>query len=92
MTADDNGLTWDLFAVAVSDGLVAVGAEVPAEGLGPQLHLVDDLGLDSFGVFAFAGELEVRLGRPVPPSDAEPTLANVYRLVGGGAIGGDGRG
>ena len=46
-------------------------------------HLLDDIGLDSFGVFVFVGELEVRLNVVFPPTDAEPTLNNLYRLAVG---------
>jgi acyl carrier protein len=88
-----NDLSWDDFCVAVVDGLQELDTSPPPEGLGPHHHLMDDLGLDSFGVFVLAGELELRLGRPVPSSEAEPTVGNLYRLLAGAAlVGGDARG
>ena len=88
-----NDLSWDDFCAAVVDGLHELGTSAPPEGLGPHHHLMDDLGLDSFGVFALAGDLELRLGRPVPPSDGPPTVGNLYRLLAGTTlVGGDARG
>jgi len=88
----DDELSWDRFIAVVSDGLNAMGVD-PVEGMEPEDHLVDDLGLDSFGVLVLAGELEMRLGRTLPASNGEPTLENLYRLAAATvAVGSDGHG
>jgi acyl carrier protein len=83
VNASTNGTTttdWDHFRAAAADALAATLDE-PVAPLLPEHHLIDDLGLDSFGVLTFMSELEARLGATVPPSYDEPTLANLHRLV-----------
>ena len=71
------------FCTAVRQALAATVADPPTVALRPDHHLQDDLGLDSFAMLTFVGELELRLGHAVPASAEEPTLANLHRLVGG---------
>jgi acyl carrier protein len=66
----------DIACAALSDVLDNAVAD-----LKPGDHLLDDIGLDSFGLLVFAAELEVRIGIGIPPSLDEPTGANMFQLV-----------
>lgn len=77
---DHGRLSWDQFRAAAGEALAATLDE-PVGDLEPAHHLMDDLGLDSFGVLTFLGELEARLGWALPPTSDEPTLACYHRLA-----------
>lgn len=44
-------------------------------------NLLDDVGLDSFGLLVLTSELEIRLGADLPVSDEEPTVGAAARAV-----------
>lgn len=71
---------WDAFAVELEAALVDLLDE-PVTGLAPATHLLDDLGLDSFGVLVLLGDVEDRFGVVLPASDAEPTAGHLFELV-----------
>ena len=49
--------------------------------LTPDMHLMDDVGLDSFALLLLHTEIEDEVGVPLPPLDVEPTAANVCALI-----------
>jgi acyl carrier protein len=78
--AGDRQWDWARFSGIACDALSAV-LDPPVDDLRPGDHLLDDIGLDSFGLLLFVTELEHRLGAELPAADVEPTAENVYRLV-----------
>lgn len=81
-------MDWDRFQDVALAALVAVLPDFDGR-LGPDDHLLDDVGLDSFAVLVFIGELEAGLGRILPPSQDEPTLSNLFALAQRDVQGGD---
>jgi len=64
----------------VAEAVAAVLGEDVGE-LAATDHLLDDVGLDSFGLLVLGAELEERLGVELPVSDEAPTVGVVIRTV-----------
>jgi acyl carrier protein len=79
-TAGRRSWDWDGFAAELSASLVEVLDE-PVTGLTPATHLLDDVGLDSFGILVLLGALEARFDVVLPASDDEPTAGHLFDLV-----------
>ena len=71
---------WSDAAALVAEAVAAVLGEDVGE-LAATDHLLDDVGLDSFGLLLLGAELEERLGVELPVSDEAPTVGVVTRTV-----------
>lgn len=80
MTDGDRRWAWDEFVPVLSDSLALALGE-PVEGLSPSSHLVDDIGLDSFGVLVLLDQLEAELQVSLPAFEDEPTAGRIFELV-----------
>ena len=85
-----SGASWDQFLEVVRDSCARV-TDAPIGQIQPSDHLLDDLGLDSFGVLVVVADLEDAYDVTFPAANDEPTVGNLYRLVmtvGTGAVDG----
>jgi acyl carrier protein len=88
VTDSRTGWDWDSFEPILNASVSAVLGE-HIDGLNRSSHLLDDVGLDSFGVLVVLDVLEERLGVQFPAFDHEPTAGRLFELVlgtRGGAV------
>jgi len=76
----DGDETWAAYLAATRD-IIARLVDDPEVSIAPDAHLLDDVGLDSFGVLVFITELEDRFGVLLPAGEEEPVLSTIYRHV-----------
>jgi acyl carrier protein len=72
---------WDDFTAELRHALERIHHEPPPVLTGAT-HLLDDIGLDSFGVLELVVELEESLGLTLEASEAEPTVGALFVQAG----------
>ena len=74
-------IAWDDFVAAVRAAVERI-LQQPPPAITSATYLVDDIGLDSFGVLELVVEFEKGLGLTLEASEAEPTVGALFAQAG----------